>query len=456
MANILIVDDEARVRTILKIMLSSENHQVQEADNGLVALKMLEEGFFDLVISDLRMDSLDGYGLLTEIRKRDLGCPVVFITAFATLESAVEALRLGAADYLVKPFEEKQVLLAVERALGMGRVLTENIRLKKVLSQDGGREPAIIVSPAMQQVRDLAIKVASGETTVLITGESGTGKEVVARLIHDASQRARERFVAINCAAFTPSILESELFGHEKGSFTGAAGKKEGKFEFADKGTLFLDEVGDLPFEAQAKLLRVIQEKSLQRVGGNQDIPVNTRLICATNKDLLRMVKERQFREDLYYRINVFPIQVPPLRERRKAIVPLTSTFIRKYAMIRELPGEVLTPGAVKILMDYPWPGNVRELANVIERIMILKSGQLPVTSDDLRFLTPESRTLDDQASLFTLPPTGIHFEKVQQDIVNQAMALTANNQSAAARLLGLTRARFRTLLKQEDGSTSE
>lgn len=456
MANILIVDDEARVRTILKIMLNAEGHQAEEAGDGYAALKILENGFFDLVISDIRMDGLDGNGLLTEIKQRDLGCPVVFITAFATLESAVEALRLGAADYLVKPFEEKQVLLAVERALGVGRVMVENIRLKKILNQDGEKEPAVIVSPAMLNVRDMAIKVASSDTTVMITGESGTGKEVVARLIHQASQRARERFVAVNCAAFTPSILESELFGHEKGSFTGAAGKKEGKFEFADKGTLFLDEVGDLPFEAQAKLLRVIQEKNLQRVGGNQDIPVNTRLICATNKDLPRMVKERQFREDLYYRINVFPIQVPPLRERKKALAPLATTFIRKFAMIRELPGEVLTPGALRILTDYPWPGNVRELANVIERTMILKSGHLPVTSDDLRFLGPEYRKMDDGDPLLKLPPTGISFEKVQQDIVNQAMALTANNQSAAARLLGLTRARFRTLLKQEDNTDCE
>ncbi len=456
MANILIVDDEVRVRTILKIMLNAEGHQVEEAGDGYAALKILEDGFFDLVISDIRMDGLDGNGLLTEIKQRDMGCPVVFITAFATLESAVEALRLGAADYLVKPFEEKQVLLAVERALGVGRVMVENIRLKKILNQDGEKEPAVIVSPAMLNVREMAVKVASSDTTVMITGESGTGKEVVARLIHQASQRARERFVAVNCAAFTPSILESELFGHEKGSFTGAAGKKEGKFEFADKGTLFLDEVGDLPFEAQAKLLRVIQEKNLQRVGGNQDIPVNTRLICATNKDLPRMVKERQFREDLYYRINVFPIQVPPLRERKKALAPLATTFIRKFAMIRELPGEVLTPGALRILTDYPWPGNVRELANVIERTMILKSGHLPVTSDDLRFLGPEYRKMDDGDPLIKLPPTGISFEKVQQDIVNQAMALTANNQSAAARLLGLTRARFRTLLKQEDNTDCE
>jgi transcriptional regulator with GAF, ATPase, and Fis domain len=300
----------------------------------------------------------------------------------------------------------------------------------------------------MKAVQEVAVRVAPTDTTVLITGESGTGKEVVARLVHRASERRQGRFVAVNCAAISPNLVESELFGHEKGSFTGADKKKEGKFEFADGGTLFLDEVGDLPLEAQAKLLRTIQEKTVQRVGGNREIPVNIRLICATNQNLEELAEQKKFRQDLYYRIAVFPLNVPPLRERKAAIVPLALHFIRRLAKVRELSKEALTPGAAKSLQDYPWPGNVRELANALERAIILKSGNLPVTSDDLAFLRSESRAQVQVDSLFKLPPTGIEFEKLQRTIIRQALDLTSGNQSGAARLLGLTRARFRTLLK--------
>jgi DNA-binding NtrC family response regulator len=448
MARILVVDDEERVRTILRIMLSAKRHEVREASDGKKALSLLEEEAFDLVITDIRMDGLDGVGLLASIKERDMGCPVVFITAYATLDSSVEALRLGAADYLVKPFEETQVHLAVERALGLGRIMAENIRLREAMDQEGEVEMGVFVSPAMKAVQEVAVRVAPTDTTVLITGESGTGKEVVARLVHRASERRQGRFVAVNCAAISPNLVESELFGHEKGSFTGADKKKEGKFEFADGGTLFLDEVGDLPLEAQAKLLRTIQEKTVQRVGGNREIPVNIRLICATNQNLEELAEQKKFRQDLYYRIAVFPLNVPPLRERRAAIVPLALHFIRRLAKVRELSKEALTPGAAKSLQDYPWPGNVRELANALERAIILKSGNLPVTSDDLAFLRSESRAQVQVDSLFKLPPTGIEFEKLQRTIIRQALDLTSGNQSGAARLLGLTRARFRTLLK--------
>jgi DNA-binding NtrC family response regulator len=448
MARILVVDDEAKVRAILKIMISAKGHDVEEAPDGNEALSKLETEAFDMAITDIRMGGLDGMGLLKALKERDIGCPVVFITAYASLESAVEALRLGAADYLVKPFEEKQVLLAVERALGVGRIMSENVRLKKALSHESREEDSIFVSRAMKDVERTALKVAPSMSTVLISGESGTGKEVVARLIHRMSSMCDGRFVDVNCAAISPTLVESELFGHEKGAFTGADRRKEGKFEFADGGTLFLDEVGDLPLDMQAKLLRAIQEKSVQRVGGNRTTPVDTRLICATNQDLEGLVTQGKFREDLYYRIAVFPIHVPPLRERRSAIVHLATYFIKKVARVREGINEVLTAGAARMLMEYPWPGNVRELANAMERAVISKSGRLPVTSDDLSFLQREGLSISHGDGLIDLPPTGMDFDKLQRSVISQAMRMTAGNQSAAARLLGLSRARLRTMLK--------
>ncbi|SLM30367.1 Transcriptional regulatory protein ZraR [Desulfamplus magnetovallimortis] len=447
MAKILVVDDEERIRQILKLMLMSLGHDIDEAFDGRDAFEKLEKDYFDLVISDIRMDRLDGRGLLKKIKEEDIPCPVVFITAFASTESVVEALRLGAVDYLVKPFDEKHVEVAVERALGVGRLLSENRQLKLAI-QNGTNDHFIFASSAMKSVEEMSLKVAQSDATVLITGESGTGKEVIARLIHRASSRASNRFVAVNCAAITETLVEAELFGHEKGSFTGANARKEGKFEYADGGTLFLDEVGELPLNSQAKLLRAIQERKFQRVGGNQEIPVNTRIICATNQDLGRMASEKKFRQDLYYRLAVFPIHVPPLRERKEDILPLTRFFVEKFANINDVTSDAITKGALKKLSEYSWPGNVRELANVMERVMILKAGALPMTSDDLRFISVGQDRQDLQDDLFSIPPTGIDYDEIQRNIVQQAMDMTAGNQSSAARLLGLSRARFRTLLK--------
>ncbi|MFZ5775261.1 MAG: sigma-54-dependent transcriptional regulator [Thermodesulfobacteriota bacterium] len=447
MARILIVDDEERIRLLLRIMLTAAGHQIDEAGSGEAALAALDRDAFDLVISDVRMGGMGGMELLAAIRERELGCPVVFVTAFATLESAVEALRLGASDYLVKPFEEKAVLLAVERALGIRRILKENIRLKQETAPPGpGGGPMIFASPAMRNVHDLAVKVAASDATVLLTGESGTGKEVVARLIHQASPRCHERFVAVNCAAMAPSLLEAELFGHEKGAFTGADKARPGKFEFAGNGTLFLDEMGELPLEAQAKLLRAIQEKSVQRVGGNQEIPVRCRLVCATNRDLGRLVAEGRFREDLFYRLAVFPIALPPLRERKQDIAPLVRHCVEKLGN-RAVEGEVLTPAALRQLQEYAWPGNVRELFNVVERAMILKGGVTPFSSDDFPQLGQQAVPAAPVDELFKIPATGIDYDALQRSIVRQALELTAGNQSASARLLKVSRQRLRTLL---------
>ncbi|MGD9849379.1 MAG: sigma-54-dependent transcriptional regulator, partial [Desulfuromonas sp.] len=347
MARILIVDDEEKIRAILAYILEEVGHQVAEAANGLQALEQLDADGFDLVISDMRMDGMDGLELLAAIRERELGCPVVFITAYATLESAVEALRLGAADYLVKPFEEQSVALAIERALGVKRLLTENLRLKQQLTKT--QSPGVFASEAMRKIQSLAQRVANSDATVLLQGESGTGKEVVARLVHHASPRARERFVAVNCAAIAPNLLEAELFGHEKGAFTGADKTRPGKFEFAAAGTLFLDEIGELPLEAQAKLLRTLQEKTVQRVGGNEEIAITCRLVCATNRDLAALVQQGRFREDLYYRLAVFPIQLPPLRQRREDIEPLVRHCVEKLAGSPP-PADLLTPAALRLL----------------------------------------------------------------------------------------------------------
>ena len=446
MAQILIVDDEEKIRALLKIMLTAAGHQIQEAENGQVALDLIEEEPFDMVISDMRMDKMGGLELLAAIREKELGCPVVFVTAFATMDSVVEALRLGAADYLVKPFEEQDVLLAVERTLGLKRILSENLRLKQQYAAMEN-SPGVFVAPAMLKVRDLALKVAASPATVLLTGESGTGKEVIAKFIHQAGKNDHQPFVALNCAAIAPNLIEAELFGHEKGAFTGADAKRPGKFEFAAEGTLFLDEIGELPLEAQAKLLRAIQEKSVQRVGGNQEIPVRCRLVCATNRDLAQLVRKGHFREDLFYRLAVFPISLPPLRERKEDIVPLIHHCVDNIGG-RHGEGDVLTPAAQRLLQDYTWPGNVRELFNVVERAMIMKGGETPFSSDDFPHLGWHDTALQAPIDeLLKIPPNGIDYEKLQHSIVRQSLKMTQGNQSAAARLLRVSRARFRTML---------
>jgi len=444
MAYILVVDDEEKIRNILRIMLSLKGHKIDLAANGFQALEMLKENCYDLVIADIRMDGMNGLELLKEIKKLSPPVPVVFITAFATIESAVEAMRAGAVDYIPKPFDEERIHLTIERALGISRLLSEKEALKKELDQYLLPDDIVCASPAMKQIIAMVYKVApKPDTTVLITGESGVGKDVIARYLHRLSPRAEKRFVAINCAAIPPNLLESELFGHEKGAFTGAIKRKKGIFESANGGTVFLDEIGDLPLEAQAKLLRVLQDKKIQRLGGTEEISIDVRIIAATNQDLKSLVKEGRFREDLFYRLNVFPIHIPPLRERPEDIIPLVAHFIAKF-LNRKPTNPFLTPGAEKLLLKYPFPGNVRELANAIERALILSGGQLPLSTEHLSFLEPQPR----QENIFSLPPEGIKLEELEKELIRQALEKTGGNQSAAARLLGLTRSKFRTRLK--------
>lgn len=447
MAHILVVDDEERMRHLLSIMLTRKAHRVEQAGDGVEALEMLESTPFDMVITDIKMPRLDGTGLLKKVMEMDIPCPVVFITAFATVESAVEAMRLGATDYITKPFEDSRILLTVERTLNVSRIMAENKDLRRELEDIVGGEKIVYESREMSEIMDLASKVARSDSAVLISGESGTGKELLARFIHNTGRRKEKRFVPVNCAAISPNLVESELFGHEKGAFTGAVRTTIGKFGYAVGGTIFLDEIGDLPLDAQAKLLRALQEKKIQRVGGNEEIPVDVRVICATNQNLRGLVEKGTFREDLFFRVNVFPIRPPPLRERRQDVLPLAKHFLSRLG---RTPDVQLTEGAVRLLMEYNWPGNVRELANVMERGVILAGGDA-ISAHTLSFLRRDTGQGNGDTG-FSIPSGGISLEKVEEDLVRQALETSGNNQTAAAKLLGLTRAKFRVLLRRVYG----
>ena len=445
MAHILVVDDEEKIRHLLSIILERSGYRVAQASDGMEAFEMVKSSPFDMVITDIKMPRMDGTELLYKINDEDLSCPVVFITAFATVESAVDTMRHGAADYIVKPFDEDNILLSVERTLKLSRVLAENRELRQNIEKLAGEHNIVYQSDQMRQTVELASKVARTDSAVLITGESGTGKELFARFVHFESVRSKSRFVPVNCAAISPHLVESELFGHEKGAFTGADRKTQGKFEFASGGTLVLDEVGDLPFEAQAKLLRALEEKKIRRVGGNEEIDVDVRVICITNRNLMDLVQKGRFREDLFFRINVFPIHPPPLRERPMDIVPLARYFLEKF---NAGPDIELTQGAIRMLKEYTWPGNVRELANALERAIILSRDQGVITVETLSFLkVPGYAAMDEND--FQLPARGVSLEALHKDIVRQALEMSANNQTTAAKLLGLTRAKFRVLMKQ-------
>ncbi|MBN2032488.1 MAG: sigma-54-dependent Fis family transcriptional regulator [Deltaproteobacteria bacterium] len=445
MARILVVDDEERMRHLLGIMIRRVGHHVEGAGDGVEAYAKIQETPYDMIIADIKMPRMSGIELLKKIKENDSACPIVFITAFATVDSAVEAMRLGAADYITKPFEEDRILLTVERTLNLSRVMAENRELKQKLSQADEPGRIVYVSQSMEHIMGLAAKVARSDSAVMIHGKSGTGKELLARFIHNNSSRRNGRFVAINCAAFSPHLVESELFGHEKGSFTGADRQHQGKFEYASAGTLFLDEIGDMPLEAQAKVLRTLQEKTIRRVGGNMEISVDVRIICASNQNLAKLVDQGRFRQDLFFRINVVPLHLPPLRERIEDILPLCRHFLESINPGRRIE---LTSGAEALLKSYAWPGNVRELANAMERAVILMGDASIITQNTLSFLKTSS-TLDNDSGGFRMPASGIDLEALENDFIRQALEMAYGNQSKAARLLGLTRAKFRTLMRQ-------
>jgi DNA-binding NtrC family response regulator len=424
--SILVVDDEKNQREILETILSGEGYDVTTASSGEAAMKFVESRRFDLVLSDLKMTGMSGLDLLKELTNYDKSIIVILLTAHGSVDSAVDALRLGAFDYLQKPYDSAKLLETVDRAL------------KKLSALD---TEIVSVSPEMDKVKKLILKIAKSNSTVLIRGESGTGKELIARSIHKNSLRSNGVFQAVNCAAINENLLESELFGHEKGSFTGAVAEKKGLFEIADNGTLFLDEIGELDIALQAKLLRALQEKEIRRVGGVKEIGVDVRVLAATNRDLLKMTEEKRFREDLYYRLNVLSIEMPPLRARVTDIPILIEYFLKKHT--RGTDRKItIAPDARRLLENYSYPGNVRQLESAIERAMLLSENDT-ITIEDLPPEMTQGSTPAAAGDLFSLPPEGVNFEDVERSLIMQAMSRTDNNITKSAKLLGLT---FRTL----------
>ncbi|MGH9941810.1 MAG: sigma-54-dependent transcriptional regulator [Pyrinomonadaceae bacterium] len=424
---ILVVDDDKPQREILEMILSGEGYDVTTAASGEAALKFARERRFDLALTDLKMTGIDGIELLQRLLALDSSIIVILLTAHGSIDSAKEALRRGAFDYLEKPYDRETLLETIRRALGKLDALDMEI---------------ISASPEMESVKKMILKVARSSSTVLIRGESGTGKELISRAIHTQSPRAAEMFQAVNCAAINENLLESELFGHVKGSFTGAHVDKKGLFEVADRGTLFLDEIGELDISMQAKLLRALQEREIRRVGGTHPIKIDVRVVAATNRDLRAMVADGRFRDDLYYRINVLSIDVPPLRERRDDIPVLLEFFLRKHTRNTSRLIRGFTPDARKVLLDYAWPGNVRQLESAVERAILLAEADL-ITVEDLPLeVRMESRPAIEGGG-FKLPAEGISFEDFERNLLIQAMERTDYNITKSAKLLGLT---FRTL----------
>lgn len=429
---ILVVDDEKNQRDILHMILSGERdaagnalYEVKTASSGQEAVRSFKNENFDLVLTDLKMSGMDGIQLLSELSQLDSSTPVILMTAHGSIDTVKEALRGGAFDYLEKPLDRSKLLETIARAVAQMRAVEEEI---------------IGVSDAMERVKKMIVKVAPSSSTVLIRGESGTGKERIARAIHKASPRINERFQAVNCAAINENLLESELFGHEKGAFTGAVGEKKGLFEIADKGTLFLDEIGEINVSMQAKLLRALQEKEILRVGGTRPIKVDVRVLAATNRDLEAMVKDGRFREDLYYRLNVIPINVPPLRQRRDDIQVLMEYFLIKHSANASRPMK-FSAEARSLILNYGWPGNVRQLESAIERALLLAEGD-EITQEDLP-IEIRATSQSEGSGGFKLPPEGISFEELERSLIIQAMEQTNWNITRAAKLLGLS---FRTM----------
>lgn len=437
MAKILVVDDEKNMRWALERTLKAQGYEVYQAEDGIKGLQLALELKPDLMILDLKMPGMDGLSVLAELKGKAPEIMVVMITAHGTTSSAVEAMKLGAYDYINKPFDIDELKLVVAKALEVEGLKAKVQRLESEVIRRNSFQNIIGKSQAIQRIFDLIERVADTSATVLIQGESGTGKEMVARALHYSSARKNKPFVPVNCAALPESLLESELFGHEKGAFTGAISLRQGRFELADGGTIFLDEIGEINPHVQVKLLRVLQERAFERVGGQQTIKADVRVIAATNKDLAQEMREGRFREDLFYRLNVIPIRMPALRERGEDIPLLVEHFLHKYDSQGRIKS--INPAAMKILVEYTWPGNIRELENTIERLAIVSPGPVVEHSDIPPELLQKNLTLESKGS-FVLPPEGIELEQLEQNLIKQALDLAQGNKTKAAKLLGLTR----------------
>ncbi|HIJ55262.1 MAG TPA: sigma-54-dependent Fis family transcriptional regulator [Deltaproteobacteria bacterium] len=447
-STILVVDDDSSHRTMLRTLIGGWGYGVQEADDGSTAVEAVKEQPFDLVLMDIRMLKVSGIEALETIKSVNPAIPVVIMTAFSSVETAVEALKKGAYDYLTKPLDFEKLKITIQRAMEHINLKEENRRLRESLGRQFDRQNIIGRSLSMVKLLETVAQVAPSEATVMLTGDSGTGKELIAGAIHFNSPRKDGPFIKINCAAITETLLESELFGHEKGAFTGADRKKEGKFIQANNGSIFLDEISETSLTMQVKLLRVLQEREITRVGGDAVIPVNVRVIAATNKNLLDLIAEGRFREDLYYRLNVVSLDLPPLRERREDIPILVEHFLRRFAEKNRKEIKGVTPKAMDRLVYYQWPGNVRELMNAVERGVVLARSDyldtevLPIT-DQSAGETGESEPFE--------PETGpdLPLEAVEKTTILKTLASADGNKSEAARRLGITRKTLHKKLKK-------
>ena len=445
---VLVVDDEENLRHILSIILTKEGYEVEAVKNGREALNCLEKSIYDTVLCDIRMPVMDGITFLKGAKGQGSGVrgetTIIMMSAYGTIDDAIEAMKLGAYDFISKPFKSDEVLLTIRKAEERERLRRENSELREVVKKDYGVTGIITKNDEMVKMLATVKKVADYKTTVLITGESGTGKELIARALHYNGARGSKAFVAVNCGAIPENLLESEFFGHVKGAFTDAVRNKKGLFEEAEGGTLFLDEIGELPFHLQVKLLRVLQEEEVMRIGDTKPIKVSVRIVAATVKDLDREVKEGRFREDLFYRLNVLPIHLPPLRERPEDIPALSSHFLEKYKDRHRVKVGAVSPDAMKLLMDYTWPGNVRELENAIERSVLLSEGE----NISVSALPPAVRGKMVTASPGTVLKSGISADNLsikkaaramEEELIKRALEKSHANRTHAAELLELS-----------------
>jgi len=443
---ILVVEDEEKLRRVIELQLSSTGFDVDKAATAEEGLKIADRA--DLILTDLRLPGMDGVQFLSQIRRQNAQVPVVMMTAYGSVETAVESMKAGATDFLLKPFSLDHLMQVVYKALEMRALRDENRQLKEELGRRYEYDNIVGRSEPMQEIFATIERVAPTRATVLLAGESGVGKDLIARAIHFHSPRRERPLVKINCSAIPENLMESELFGYEKGAFTGAVGTKPGKFEQADTGTVFLDEIGDVPAAIQVKLLRILQEREFERLGSNVTRHIDVRVIAATNQDLRAALEQGTFREDLYYRLNVVPLNIPPLRERKPDIPFLANHFLRKLAPDSGHEVEAISDAAMEKLVGYHWPGNVRELENVIERALILCRGS-QLEADDIKLeMAPRARPASDPNQHHFLPE-GLTLDQYEQEIIREALRRADGNKSQAARLLGLTRNALRYRLTQ-------
>lgn len=440
MRKILVAEDEPNLREGIAEAFRDAGHEVAEAEDGQKALELLEEQVFDLMITDYRMPNIDGLELLRQVRLRNPDIAVIMVTAFGTVEGAVHAMRLGAYDYIQKPFSLEELEIKAAKALEHRRLTS---RLNEMVRRDLVNKFDNIVgeSPAMKRIFEVVAKVAPSNATILILGETGTGKELIAESIHRNSNRSNGPFIKVNCAALPENLLESELFGHERGAFTGADRQRVGRFELAMEGTLFLDEIGTMSPSTQAKVLRVLQEREFERLGGTRTIKVDVRVIAATNRNLMEAIERGEFREDLYYRLNVVTVHMPALRERKEDIIPLANYFLEKFAEDLKKNIRGFSPGALRVLTRHNWPGNIRELENTIERAVLMADGAV-VEPKDLSIGAAESGTAEDRnrlSSLLKLPPEGIPLDDLEKMVIFEALRINDWVQKDAARFLGIS-----------------